>query len=158
LASAITHMCAIDLAAGFSELRAALEDPDAAMASRGIFCEALGLRALTLALFGELHHHPAALSQMRGAMSAAGEVGPARAMAEICEYFIAGGRPETSRETLQIHRTRADEHSRDTPYRTFYNYATMLTCYLTNDYELGLRVHEEIIREGIWPNHNRRMH
>jgi len=157
LSMSITYMCAIDMAGGFPALRSAAEDPAAQFATRGILCEALGLLSLTLVFFGEHMHYPQALTQMRALVFSGEEAGPARAMAEITELFLTGGRIDTRAEVLAARRDLADEHSRDTPYRAFFNYVTMLTCYLTNEPEKGATAYTEIVHEGIWQKHNRRM-
>ncbi|WP_449281298.1 response regulator transcription factor [Leucobacter sp.] len=157
LAMAITEMCAIDFVTGFTALRAAVESRGAQRATPEILGEALGLFALAIIFFGEHSHYPQALELMRGTIAQLGGAGPARAMADISEYFLIGGRLDARPDALDQARARAEEHSRETHYRAYFHYVTMLTCYVTDQPENGITAYSEIAHEGLWSRYNRRM-
>lgn len=156
LTNAVTEVCAVDLVQGFSSLRAIVEGEFAASACSELLTEALGLMGLIIVLFGEHHAYPEVLRGARARIPEHGGCSSSRAPIDITELFLVSSRPETSAEEFETVRERADQHSRDTVYRSFYHYVMMLSTYTTKDVERGLHHYTLIKQDGLWARFNRR--
>ena len=150
ISDALTEALAIHPLKGNGSLRAALTTGG----SPALVSEALGLYALTLILLSEIDRHPEVLRTMREAVATAASEGAARAPADIAELFLAAALPSISDEELERLRNRADNHSRGTGYRSWFQWTVMLTSFMTKDVEQGLHAHAEIRREGVWRRYN----
>ena len=154
---ALTEAVAVDVLPGFSALRNVIEnDRTAAAASPELLSEAYGLFVLVLAFFGERSSYPRAIAEVRRLVEAHGGSGASRAAADIAEFFVAAGLPGTPAAELETLRATAELHSRDTPYRFYYNYVMMVSAYVTKGVEQALVCYSDIKREGLSSRFNRR--
>lgn len=156
LSLAITEMCAVDFVQGFASLRLVVESELAAAASPELFTEALGLMGFVIVTFGEYEAYPEALRLARERIDEHGGSGTSRALTDIADFFLSAGRPDADPAEVEALRERADVHSRDTVYRSYYHYIAMIAAHLTKDVEQGIWHYTQIQQEGLWARFNRR--
>ncbi|GAA1316147.1 LuxR C-terminal-related transcriptional regulator [Leucobacter albus] len=152
LAIALTDALTFDPLEHIPQLRAAIGR--SAHATPELLAEAAGLYTLVLALFRELDRHPASLERMRELIAAGPESGPARAPADITEFFLAGKQVSLSDEAIEGLRVRAVHSSLSTPYRSYLHFATMYSVFTTKRVEQGMLAWALVLRTKAWQHYN----
>ena len=154
LVSAITGLVTTNVPTGFGTLRQTLQDARIEEGDPALRSQALGLEMLTLVFYGEAPDHATLVALARAMADAPGAVGAARAGQDIAELLIAGANPATDEARLAELIRLADEHSRDTYYRPFFNFIMMTLSYVTRDHDAAAQNYAELRRIGVWEQHS----
>lgn len=156
LISALTEFETIDATVGATQLRAALDSDLIRHASPPLASEARGVVAMILALLGDRQRALDELELTYQEIDAHQAAGAARAAADTGRMLLVGGTVGDGNAGFDAVAARAAFHSQGTAYRSYFNYVTMLTSYLTGDVERAVCAFAEIQQLGRWAHHNLR--
>jgi DNA-binding CsgD family transcriptional regulator len=154
--NALIDCDAVDTAVGVRQLSHLLSSERAFEASPELVTEAQGLVALILALLGDRDQAVECLTSADRGIAVHRLGGTARATADIARLTLVGSSVGAERAGFDEYLQTADHHSRGSAYRSFFNYAVMLTSYVSGDSERAVRSYAEIRQEGRWPRYNQR--
>ena len=152
---AVTNMITAGESNAFDELRTLLKDPHAVDVRPAVLSEGYGAMLMILVLYGEYHKNGALRARARAAVETIdGTNGAARAAFDIAELYIVAAEPGVTEQQLAELISTADEQSRETAYRPFFNLVMMLAAYVTGRSTDALRQFDEIERGQVWSRFN----
>lgn len=110
--------------------------------------------AMILALLGDRQRALDELELTYQEIDAHQAAGAARAAADTGRMLLVGGTVGDGNAGFDAVAARAAFHSQGTAYRSYFNYVTMLTSYLTGDVERAVCAFAEIQQLGRWAHHD----